>query len=208
MSLRNVMLTSLLAFPFLAGTVQAKSLDQLRQECNAFRGDSQIKDFAIKLECNGKYILSSEVKSKIALPNHGEMTTDASTKGGRYGSGGTRADVAVAEQTVTCSKLVKKQMSAPEGFGIPISIKNCDDLTAENVARMCEGEVRDYCSEQFVDHSDSVLQSCKQDQNAQQEICQNLQGMCVLEKIEEVDTCDGYVVASPQHEETQVPSKM
>ena len=81
--------------------------------------------------------------------------------------------VEVADSSAQCKVWKKVRIGSPEGIGIPIAITDCDELTPENVGRLCEGEVYDYC-----------------ENNAAQSAETQADGMCIREAVDEFSTCE------------------
>ena len=184
------------------GTVNLGNLDQKREECRAFRNDGQMDQskLTIKLGCGGSYTMwEEEYKTAYLLTNH-ESHSSTSTKN-RYKTLETSVSGYGLDHEVQCPVKKQKEMSAPENFSIPHTLRDCDDLTVENVRAVCERELHSYCSNQFVVEDNTSRQAqCDQSDQADQGTsnCQvptqqvNVDGMCVLRTVKVFDGCRGY----------------
>ena len=191
--------------------ISEAALGELRHKCMSLRENKQIKPFSIKVECSGSYTYWEEQKDEAKLTNKAEMQVQTSTKCGRFET--ERKDfnnLAAENYHVGCSSWNKKEMRAPEGFGIPVVISECDELTTENVQLLCKGELEDYCEDQYLtinevqnileNHSSSDSSSSDQDpskvlsasSSSDDDPTERLEGKCILRTVESMNSCERY----------------
>lgn len=174
-----------------------EGLEAVRKQCLELRADSQRKPFQIKVECSGSYSYWVKEAGRVSLPNQSTTNAQTTTKAGRYRSVGVVTSVSMPDHDVSCTRWKKKQLSVPEGFGIPKLIEECDELTPANLKQICADEVREYCGEQMVAGSSSSQSGssssdgAQQGQGAQQDQSDKSEA-CVLKTVKVFDACAGY----------------
>ena len=157
----------------------AVSIDELRRRCEGFRADDQIMPFSIDIACKGNYTYWERENGFFALHNEGNMSFATSTKGDRFGTQPGYASGPRQKHGGACYVYSKRQMST-EGASLTLdSITDCAELTVENIYRLCEEAVHDYCDGNYsVDTGSHAQQQPSQAQQQQQQ--QRCDGKSVL----------------------------
>ena len=106
---------------------------------------------------------------------------------GRYETPRRVFSIETQDSTAQCKVWHKFKISSPTGVGIPIAITDCDELTPENVGKLCKGEVYDYC-----------------ENNAAQTGVTQSDDVCNREAVEQFDTCK---LEQSQEEQSQKQSQ-
>jgi len=168
-----------------------QSIEELRRQCEDFRGNSQIKEFELSIACSGHYSFWENSRGSFALRKEGHMHAHTSTKGGRFETIPSEQSKPMVPQTGVCAQHFKREMSVPGGLSLPIKIQDCSELTVANIHHLCEDEVHDYCDDNFIAEGElkHVDQSQQQQQQQQQ---RSSDGMCVLKTVDSFDTCPAY----------------
>lgn len=214
---RSLLSSLCLTFPLLAFTANAGSnqdtgakggtqaggammtLDELREKCNEYANNSQLKEFSMKLECSGKYTYFIEEKRTFTLDEGSRLDVQTTTKDGLYQTEEKVFTRALDPYQSSCSIWSKKQMAAPSGMGIPASIAECSQLTAEYVQNRCAEEIKDYCEDNMIQGQ----QGGKEESSVSSSDQNGASGMCVLSTVEVIDTCALYT----QSKGAQAPSE-
>jgi hypothetical protein len=174
------------------------SIDALRHKCEGFRGNTQIKNFSVEGICDGFYTKWVKSVKSFGMHKHKSMWAHASTKDGRYETLPSESNGSLASHIGACEQWDKTMMSLPQGFSLPLTFgeDDCDELTEENLFRLCENEIHEYCDENFVVEDLSSPSQSQQQQQQQQGQAQQQQqqqkrsdGMCVLRTVDSVNTC-------------------
>ena len=107
------------------------SLSALRQQCEERKSDQQTKPFKVTVMCNGSYtILEQGPEEQRLLPTTDHMTTEVTSKGGRYSTGTREFNSESLSASVSCNKVTKTTIHGPREGGIPVSVEDCSQLEA------------------------------------------------------------------------------
>lgn len=169
----------------------AMSLQELREKCLEYSQNQQYKEFKMKIECSGRYTYFEETKKTFSLSNEAKMNAQTTTKSGIFQTDEKEYLKETTPYQASCSVWEKKEMLAPEGMGVPVSITSCEQLTTEYVQNRCAEELKDYCEDNFV--ARSAGKSTKSDTSGSSaDGKDSVAGMCSLSTVEVVDTCSMY----------------
>ena len=165
------------------------SMSDLRNKCIEARNHDQMEPFKIKLDCSGSFPQVEREPSNADLEKDWAMYTQTSTKCGRYQ---TEESVysGFSNQSVACAVVEVKQVSTPEGVGVPVEITNCSELTEEKADAICRAKVREYCADNTVD--ENVNSSSEDVSSEGDNTCSTGPGMCTVKTVRTVNTCDAY----------------
>ena len=181
----------LLATNLTAGTGEsALSLGELKEKCLEYSQNQQYREFKMKIECSGKYTYFEEAKKTLVLENESKMNAQSTTKSGLFQTEEKEYKKTLDPFQTSCSVWTKKEMTAPDGMGIPVSITSCEQLTAEFVQNRCSEELRDYCEDNF--QAKAVSKDGKKEDSVSSSDASTAAGMCSLTSVEVVDTCSMY----------------
>lgn len=174
------------------------SIDELKKQCLEFKQNDQIEPFKIKVECSGSFTYWEKEEGNVTLQNSSKMFTQTSTKCGRYQTEESMFEKSINPQDVACLILTKKEVSTPDGFGIPLMVGSCEELTVKNIEQLCRGKVSEYCQDNMIGRSDSLSShsssshsSTSSSSSSDHEPCKgSSSGLCTLRDVDRIDTCE------------------
>ncbi len=164
--------------------VELSSLDQLRQQCHELKQNDQMKPFRIKVECSGHYTFWVNKADQTEFSNQSTMYTQTGTKCGRFQTAEQEYNQSTEPFSLSCMKYTKKEVSAPQGVGIPIQIGSCEELSQQNLQELCKEKLVEYCE----DNMDGNEESMPMDQCS----APKSDGMCTVRDVDTVNTCNNY----------------
>ena len=172
------------------------SLEDLKQHCLELRQNDQVKPFNIKIECKGNWTYWENESHEISLTNTSTLRAKTATKCGRFETPEQMFERELDDQTMQCDVMTKKEVSSPEGMGIPVRIGSCDELNMQNVEDLCRERVVNYCQDNMDENiADQEVENHHQDQQRQEQTQQSSsgEGLCKLRTLETINTCDSYM---------------
>ena len=171
--------------PALSLPAYSQSVGDLRTSCEALKANGQIEPFDIKIECKGSFQKWDWKKGSKSFPNCSSLEAHISMKDDRHHGDFSFEPCDTCGETVDCNVGTKTQYTVDSG--IPFRVKECSEITVENMKARCEGAVEEYCADNVDDSSSS---SSSSDQDAYQQ--GKGMGQCRKEVVQNVNTCDMY----------------
>ena len=113
-----------------------------------------------------------------------------------------------SNSAVSCNKVTKTTIWGPKDSGIPVAIERCEDLRAENLEKICQTKIQEYCPDNMAEHNarqcsaeqknnENTAEQNKQEGKscAQEQVQQQVpeaQGPQCTSTVEVLDTCQMY----------------
>ena len=222
--LKKLLVSAVLTMPLssaLAGQGEIQSIDQLRELCFNLEANDQVKFFDKGLICKGTHTMWKKREDRVGLPNQG--TICARTSYDKCDTPlSTPGDQAVFDSragSAECHIYDKYRVLAPQ---VPIFVNSCEELTAENIERLCGEAISDHCFDpidntqnqqlpipgnQQLPGKGGIEQVPEGEVPQQQQVPMPDQlpmpqqepvgGACVMERIGTFNTCDLYETSCP-----------
>jgi len=166
-----------------------ESIEDIYRKCKNFVANEQIMKFSKDILCTGNYTFFETTRGAFGLRKNARMSAQTSCKDNDYGTERSHYSSVRAHHAGSCTQHVQKEMAVPEGFSLPITLENCEDINEATIFRLCQDEVHDYCDGNYVVDG---AQGQQQQQGQAQQQQQRQDGQCVLRTVDVIDTCPKY----------------
>ena len=197
--LKKLLVSAVLTMPLssaMAGQGEIQNIDQLRDLCRNLESNEQVKFFDKGLLCKGSHTIWKKREDRAELPNQGTICAKTSYDkcDTPLSTPGEQSIFESRYNAAECHVYDKFRILAPQ---VPIFVNSCDELTAENVERLCRDAISDHC----FDPCDSSTEQCgagKGDADQadpmqqQQQQSEPTSGACMMEKVGTFNSCDLY----------------
>ncbi|NRA46638.1 MAG: hypothetical protein HRU09_16950 [Oligoflexales bacterium] len=198
--LKKLLVSAVLTMPLssaMAGQGEIQSIDQLRELCRNLESNEQVKFFDKGLLCKGSHTVWKKREDRAELPNQGSIfaRTSYDKCDTPLTTPGEQALFESRYNAAECHIYDKYRVLAPQ---VPVFVNSCDELTAENVERLCRDAISDHC----FDPCDASADQCgtgkggvegdEAQQQQQQQEQEPGSGACMMEKVGSFNSCDLY----------------
>lgn len=192
--LKKLLVSAALTMPLssvMAEKGEIQNINQLRDLCRNLEANEQVKFFDKGLLCKGSNTIWKKRDERSDLPNQG--TIFAKTGYDKSASPlSTPGDQMVFESrynTAECHVYDKFRIVAPQ---VPVFVNSCDELTAENVERLCREAISDSCFDTCEADEAAKKDDAEQTEGDQAEQTDQAGGACSMKKIGTFNSCDLY----------------
>ena len=161
----------------------ADSIIRLQQRCQAFSAHDQIKQFQVKVNFKGYFVIYQPVTSCYAIPTGGAYQLGISMKSNRFQTQTLQGKLAAGQLNVSCTDIkAKKIQIKADSPHLTLQLDSCDQLNKDTIQALLFKKVQESYQ------GDPEMFSVDDWKSVNPEACAGLRG--VAEKISE-SACQG-----------------